>query len=83
MVAAFTFSLALPLVAAAAEPAGRAVSIRGDIKVKHAHDAAAPTDDLKAGHEVHQGDVISTRAGAAVRLLMRDKSLLDLGPQSQ
>ncbi len=73
----------LLLVAGAVEPAGRAVTLRGDVKVKHAHDPAAPTDDLKPGQEVHPGDILSTRAGAGVRLLMRDKTLIDLGPLSQ
>src|SRR5689334_13242175 len=70
-------SLAVP--AAAAEPAGRAVVVRGSVTLQSSDGGSRA---LAPGDFVYAGDGVSTEADAHVRLLMTDKSLLDLGSKS-
>jgi hypothetical protein len=79
---ALLFLSLAPASALAAGVAGRVVALTGDAKVEHTHDGGV-IDALVPGREVHEGDVVSTAANSRVRLLMRDKGILDLGAQSR
>lgn len=61
---------------------GRILSVRGEASVKPTgeQDTAVP---LFKGDRLREGAIIMTEAGAAARLLMQDKSLLDIGPKSR
>jgi hypothetical protein len=77
-------SLALPLlllsgVAGAATPAGKAVSAGGDVLVRNEGGSAPKFRKLKSGDEIFQGDVVNTASNASAKLLMKDRSILDLG----
>jgi hypothetical protein len=57
---------------------GRVVNLHGEARVEHTH-AEGASEPLAPGQEVHEGDLVVTAAGATMRLLMRDKGILDLG----
>src|SRR5687768_2931252 len=82
-VTSFAAVLLLASVAQAQSAIGRVVALRGKVTAQHAHGGDGGTAPLKAGDEVHATDVLQTDAGASLRLLMSDKSLLNLGEKSR
>ena len=75
-----------PLAAHAAQAPehyiGRVLSVRGEAVVRPTGDLKLPTEPLNRGQYLNKGAIIRTRKNAAVRLLMKDKSILDIGPSS-
>ena len=66
--------------AARAEAVGRVLAMRGGASIKPA--GAKEFQALARGQDVTEGAVIKTDGGGAARLLMNDRSILDLGPSS-
>lgn len=66
--------LLLLCATAYAEPAGRVVAVNGSVFVNE-----KPT---KPGDIVNGGDVVRTGEKSSVKLLMRDRSIFDLGPST-
>ncbi len=62
---------------------GRVVVVRGQATARHTHGGQEADTPLKAGDAIHASDVVQTGQGAALRLLMADKSLIDLGERSR
>ncbi len=63
--------------------AGRVAAVTGGAFVQHTHAGAAADVALHRGDVLHEGDVVRTTAGATLRVLMADKSMLDLGESSR
>ncbi|OFZ17726.1 MAG: hypothetical protein A2X94_15175 [Bdellovibrionales bacterium GWB1_55_8] len=67
----------------AAEVAGEVVSVNGSVFVRP--DGRAPAAGLKParpGDPIRSGDVVNTPSNGNVKILMKDKSVLDLGPSA-
>jgi hypothetical protein len=78
-----TLTLALAPAIALAEDAeiGRVVNARGSVHTfSSAEDPGTP---LTRGSGVREGAIVKTGADGSLRLLMNDKSILDLGPGTQ
>jgi len=63
------------------EVAGRVVASQGEAKVRNDLKKKGLTD-LKVGDRLYKGDVVNTSSDGAVKLLMSDKTILDIGPSS-
>jgi hypothetical protein len=87
--AAFLVSVQLALAlctqatpqASAAEDksAGKAVTMIGRVLIRNEDEPNAPVRELRVGDVVRAGDVVNTRSDATVKLIMLDKSIVDLG----
>ncbi len=81
--------LALPFLAAslslgsasafAAEPAGKAVGVVGKVLVRNLDSSKPEMRFMKVGDPVERGTLINTGSGASVKLMLKDKTILDLG----
>jgi len=63
--------------------AGRIVSVTGKVMIRQ--ESGANAKNLRAalpGKEVFVGDVISTPSDGKIKLLLQDRSLMDIGPSS-
>lgn len=67
-------------LAAEASPAGSVKSLSGEAKVTRG--GGAPVA-LAVGERIFENDVLTTGAGAALGLVMRDNTTLSLGPNSR
>src|SRR4051812_21941295 len=74
-------TLGYPL-AARGETAGKAVSVSGKVLVRNENSGKVETKFLKPGDDVDGGTVINTDSVGAVKLLLNDKSIIDLGPST-
>lgn len=63
-----------------AEPAGRLVSVTGQVVATSQGKAPRP---LKAGDPVLEGDTLQSEAASSAKFLMNDQTILDLNPSSQ
>jgi len=61
------------------QAAGKAVSLLGRVLIRNEDKAGAPVRELKVGDTIMPGDVVNTRSDATVKLMMSDKSIIDLG----
>jgi ferric-dicitrate binding protein FerR (iron transport regulator) len=79
--AAIAMLSASPGAMAAQVVAGKAVSTSGDVLVRNEDSSAgAPRmRKLKSGDDILKGDVINTSSSATAKLLLTDRSVLDLG----
>lgn len=68
------------LAAEADNPAGSVKSVEGHPMVVRGTAAAAP---LRPGERIYEKDVLTTDAGGSLGLIMRDNSLLSLGPRTR
>ncbi|MGE0615176.1 MAG: FecR domain-containing protein [Bacteriovoracia bacterium] len=66
--------------------AGQAVSVVGRVICRNEDaelkKAAVVTRELKAGDALFEGDVINTSSNSSVKLMLTDKSIVDLGPST-
>jgi hypothetical protein len=72
-------------VSLAKELAGEIVSVSGMVFIrqdKQSGSAPKSPPRAKPGENVYSGDVINTSSEGSVKILMRDKSIIDLGPSS-
>src|SRR5262245_3373718 len=69
-------------VAARGSMAGKAVSVSGKVLVRNENAGKVETKFLKPGDEVEGGTVINTDSAGSVKLLLADKSIIDLGPST-
>lgn len=72
-------------VSLAKELAGEIVSVSGMVFIrqdKQSGSAPKSPPRAKPGENVYSGDVINTSSEGSVKILMRDKSIVDLGPSS-
>src|SRR4051794_3578378 len=67
--------------AEASATAGKVVSIDGKVLIRQ-DDGQSAAVDLKPGDQVKEGDVINTSSNGKVKLLLEDKTILDLGPSA-
>ncbi|MBI3535556.1 MAG: FecR domain-containing protein [Deltaproteobacteria bacterium] len=65
-----------------ADDSGKAVSVAGRVLVRSEDGKTSKMSFLKSGDSVTKGSVINTSSTSAVKLLMTDKSVLDLGPST-
>jgi len=77
----FAFFIAAPMAHAAV--AGRVLEVRGKALAWPKGDVTAKPLVLTVGADVPEGAIIRTAEGATVRLVMQDKSLLNLGPSTE
>ena len=63
------------------EISGKAVSMMGRVLIRNERQTGGARE-LKVGDAVVAGDVVNTRNDSTVKLLMTDKSILDLGPST-
>lgn len=62
----------------ASEQAGKAVTVTGQVYARNP-EAGGQIRQLKVGDPIHKGEIINTASGASVKLLMTDRSIMDLG----
>ncbi|MBI5139565.1 FecR domain-containing protein [Candidatus Nomurabacteria bacterium] len=65
-----------------ADDSGKAVSVAGRVLVRSEDGKTSKMSFLKSGDAIAKGSVINTSSTSAVKLLMTDKSVLDLGPST-
>lgn len=63
----------------AAEPAGKAVGVVGKVLVRNLDSSKPEMRFMKVGDPVERGTLINTGSGASVKLMLKDKTILDLG----
>lgn len=73
--------LHLTWVTHAEEPAGKVVNVSGKVLVRRDEGTGA-TSSAKNGDSVFKRSVINTSSDGSVKLLMSDKSILDIGPST-
>ena len=66
----------------ASEIVGQAVSVSGKVLIRSEGSQTMQMNFLKPGDKINQGAIINTVSNGAVKLLMTDKTVLDLGPSS-
>jgi len=76
------FNLFLSPATHAAEVAGKAVNVSGRVLVRNINEPSGEMHFLKVGDPVLAGTLINTGSTASAKLLMTDKTILDLGPSS-
>lgn len=64
------------------DAAGEVVTVQGKVMVRQEADAAAAPFQIKPGQNVYAGDVINTSSDGAIKILLKDKSIVDLGASS-
>lgn len=80
----FVFILAASSNAHAAEEdyIARAVSVNGKVLMRGEGTGNAQMTFLKAGDKLYKGTILNTGSTGSVKLLMTDRTILDLGPSS-
>lgn len=68
-------------VFAAPPIAGEVANIEGRVLARNPA-KGTPVRSLKPGDSIYQGEIINTGSSARIKILMKDKSILDLGPTS-
>jgi len=81
VVIGLVFSQCLVSIAGADEFSGQAVSVTGKVLMRN-EKSQNQMGFLKAGDKIVQGSIINTGSTGAVKLLMTDKTIVDLGPSS-
>ncbi|MGE0615173.1 MAG: FecR domain-containing protein [Bacteriovoracia bacterium] len=67
----------------AVENAGQVVSLSGKVLIRNeANVGGKAMREVKAGDKIYKGDIVNTDSTASMKLLMTDKSVLDLGPST-
>src|SRR6185295_4862215 len=74
----FTVFAAPALAANEPQSAGKAVTMIGRVLIRN-EDKSGEVRELKVGDPIFAGDVVNTRSDATVKLIMVDKSIVDLG----
>lgn len=70
-------------VFAAGEPnVGKAVSVSGKVLLRYEGGSSLQTGFLKPGDSIVKGAIINTGSTGAVKILMTDRTIVDLGPSS-
>ncbi len=78
----FSFALgaqALEREKSVSDCAGEVVTVKGTVLLRQESEASKGPLALKPGNNVYAGDVINTGNDGAVKILMKDKSIVDLG----
>jgi hypothetical protein len=75
-------AVAFPRVAQSKEIAGKIVSLSGTVLVRNAKDEKPVMTKAKVGDEIAEGSVINTDSSGSAKLLLTDKSIIDLGPST-
>jgi hypothetical protein len=75
-------SLAFSSVAFSEERAGQAVNVTGRVLVRNEDQSKPTLTVLKSGDTITQGTVLNTSSIGNAKLLMSDKTVLDLGPST-
>ena len=68
--------------AAKADKAGQVVSVAGKVLVRNIDNPSGPIQMLKTNDLITTGTVINTSSSASVKILMTDRTILDLGPST-
>lgn len=69
--------------AGASQVAGEVVSVEGVVFIRQdGRDASGSLRPARAGDPLKAGDVVNTSSNGKVKLLMKDKSIVDLGPSA-
>lgn len=71
--------LFVPTVVSAADSIGKVVSLSGDVLARNGDTQPTVLRVMKPGSELYAGDVLNTNSKGSVKLLMTDKTVLDLG----
>ncbi len=79
-----TNSFALDRIHPNKDAAGEVVSVSGIALLRASKDKGNPATGLKlaAGNVLYQDDIINTSSDGAVKILLKDKTIVDLGPSS-
>lgn len=67
---------------AADEVAGQIVSVSGKVLARNEKSKTTQLTLLKSGDKLYEGSVVNTGAGGTAKLLMSDRTIIDLGPSS-
>jgi hypothetical protein len=59
--------------------AGKAVTMIGRVLIRNEDEPNSSVRELKVGDPIRAGDVVNTRSDSTVKLIMIDKSIIDLG----
>lgn len=77
-----TFSILLCVNAIAADQAGKIVSVTGKVLMRSGESAQSDVRPVKPGDLILSGSVINTSSNSSCKILLSDKTILDLGPSS-
>ena len=72
----------LSLAAHAGELAGEVVSVQGSVFIRPDGKEARKLKPAKPGDSLFGGDVVNTPSDGKIKILMKDKSIVDLGPSA-
>jgi len=75
------FTILMPS-AFAGEVAGEVVSVDGSVFIRQDGRVSTKLKPAKPGDSVSSGDVVNTPSNGRVKILMKDKSIVDLGPSA-
>lgn len=67
---------------AADEVAGQIVSVTGKVLARNEKSKTTQLTLLKSGDKIYEGSVVNTGASGTAKLLMSDRTIIDLGPSS-
>jgi len=82
LAAAILAALVLSIGArAATEPAGKVVGVSGKVLARD-DKGTRKMREMKTGDAIEKGEIINTDSRASIKLLMSDRSIVDLGPSS-
>ena len=78
----FSLLFALSTEALAEDASGKVVSISGRVLSRNDRDKTPHMNFMKTGDAIAPGTIINTDSTSSVKLLMSDKTILDLGPST-
>lgn len=73
--------MAVVKVAQGAEPIGRIVKLRGD--VESFNKTSGDSKKLQDGSEIFEGDLLKSQKGSFAKILMKDDTIFQLGPDTE
>jgi hypothetical protein len=78
----FAFSVIPSIAFAADDFVAQAVSVSGKVLVRGEGTGTVQMTFLKPGDKLYKGSILNTGSNGAVKLLMTDRTIVDLGPSS-
>jgi hypothetical protein len=66
----------------AAQIAGKAVQVTGQVLIRNEDSGAPKMRQLQAGDVIEQGSVINTGSASTVKILLEDRTIVDLSPST-
>lgn len=72
----------LAVSVSAAEKAGKVVTVNGLVLLRNENDPNSKGKPVQVGDEFEEGAIINSSSGGSAKLLMSDRTIIDLGPST-